>query len=55
MIESNREQLKEKKMNGLFNKQERFSSFKRGAPGVGAYITQTKWEKKSYNVKYQKK
>ncbi len=55
MIESNRQQLFEKKANGLFDKQERFGGFKRGAPGAGAYATQTKWEKKSYNVKYQKK
>lgn len=55
MIESNRTQLQEKKTSGVFDKQERFKDAKRGAPGVGAYSNEAKWEKKSHNVKYQKK
>jgi len=54
IIDSNRSQLNEKKSNGLFDKQERFSSFKRGTPGAGAYGTQDGWHKKSHNVKYKK-
>lgn len=55
MIESNRSQLQEKKASGVFDKQERFKEARRGAPGVGAYSSEAKWEKKSHNVKFQKK
>lgn len=55
MIESNRSQLEEKKGSGVFGKQERFKEARRGAPGVGSYSNEARWEKKSHNVKYQKK
>ena len=55
VIESNRGQLQEKKSNGYFDRQDRFDGFKRGTPGAGSYGTHDKWQKKSYNVKYQKK
>ena len=55
IINSNREQVQEQRAKGLFDKQDRFGGFKRGAPGAGTYNYQEKWQKKSYNVKYQKK
>ena len=54
IINSNRNQLSEKKANGLFAKQDRFDGYKKGTPGVGSYATQESWYKKTYNIKYKK-
>ena len=54
IINSNKNQVSEKRSNGLFNKQERFDHYKKGTPGVGSYATQDSWYKKSHNIKYKK-
>ena len=54
ILEVNKTQVKETSKNH-FGKSNRFKDSKKGAPPVGSYSLKANWDKKSHNIKYQRK
>lgn len=54
ILEANKAQVKETEKN-CFGKTQRFMDQKKNAPPVGVYSLKLSWEKKSHNIKYQRK